>query len=143
MQNCSGTYIILDPGVTTGIAIFDKQGDLQSSLISSSNNLEVDLTQLRDRYPGVVAVCERMPLGFVGTNGNLTRQVTFIVDRIFPNAYKIAPGEWKPWAKISAPAFPTDRFKKPMRHQIDAYHLGCYFFKFKKGEYELTYQGSW
>lgn len=121
--------LALDPGITTGWA-YIAPFNIQTGVITYNeskdqfpqNHLRNALISLRQKWTPQMIVIERMPLRL---EPNL-RAVVETCEEVFPTHHLIAPGEWKPVAKIvKLPFSPSTQ------HQKDAYRMGrFYLYKF-------------
>jgi len=119
------TLVSVDPGLTTGVAIFDRTGEL---VITASFNCNSDtkisiLVEFLKLWKNSILVMERPPQG---GDYNLNRR---IVDRIwveFDDVELIYPGLWKPSMK-------TRKTKVSSRHEEDAVNMGIYFQQHRMG----------
>lgn len=119
--------IALDPGHSTGIAIFNR-GTLSYSSTVQWTELEGVLRLLKTNFFPCKVVRERMPNSSVNPHHILTMRAIEICDRYFPPNRQIGPGTWKPYSEKNF-VFPAG-FDRPTVHQIDAYRLGMYYMTF-------------
>lgn len=122
----------LDPGVTTGVAVFDDHHKVVVSTAIFWDRLQAALNEIKVAYPAIMVIRERMPTQTYGPQAKILPLVIGTVDQMFPGAHQIAPTEWKNWAKYHAPAFPTADHWRPTQHQIDAYHMGMYYLSIRE-----------
>lgn len=133
--------LALDPGVTTGYALFEVHigdkclvdlqewgnlclEDFEYSLLPALNSLEPDLK----------VYMEKIPLPLSGKLNDSLRSVLEYLHRLFPHAIETQPGVWKyilnfPRAyPLMRPLLPfhLNHDHKPTSHQKDAYYLGIY-----------------
>lgn len=111
------TLLSIDPGLTTGFAIFHK-GPVFTGTIPHAD-LGVQLRGLRRAYEPHQIVIERLP----ETLRPDLRKVQETIHLIFPNHHELLPGQWKPVAgKLVMPGH-----EKCSQHELDAYRMGRYW----------------
>lgn len=126
MMDIEEVILSLDPGITTGGAVFDLDGDLLYTFtLSAERILEDSALNLTPKV--AEAVIEETPVPTQSKMNKLLGQVLQKIDETFPEAVKITPGEWK-----------TSRFGKEKRetessvHEQDAVRLGKYYIAYKR-----------
>lgn len=127
------TTLSIDPGLTTGLAIFDRSDNLVGSRSVPYADLEGLRPWLTHIGPEFVVI-ERLPLRL---QPNLARVVAFF-DSLYPDAAKIGPGEWKPLARTKHMKYPYERFPNATIHERDAFQMGMFYIRFRKEQNAVT-----
>lgn len=145
--------LALDPGVTTGYALFEVRildgaylvehrewgnlnlEDLKESLLPTLKSLEPDLQ----------VIMEKIPLPSVGKLGDSLRRVLEYLHQLFPDAIQVAPGSWKYILNFTT-IYPLiapldDHDHPPTQHQKDAFYLGVYYIA-GKTPWEIRFTGN-
>ena len=122
-------YIAFDVGKTTGVAIFDFFGDINTSTITvfdfQISNIEYMLSMIPTE-DDIFLIIEKMP-------ENCEAYLHIAIDKIRSKSEKyveIYPAQWKPW--MSAHGI----YKNPRwsQHEIDAFSMLTYYCRVYEGE---------
>lgn len=116
----------LDPGCTTGFALFD------NDTILHVGESDIDhLPSMLSRIPKIdVVVIEDIPIPSARSRlGRDLIRVTAFLSSTFPNAVRIPPGVWKPITGQAQVPIPSTS-----PHIRDAQRLGLYYLTHRKGK---------
>jgi predicted RNase H-like nuclease (RuvC/YqgF family) len=111
--------IAFDPGVTTGVAVVDGNGNIRYTAALDERLVKSKAKQLRHKHKNALVIIE---VGPIWRNDNpLTRTVESEIFSIFPEAELVTPNLWKrhPAAKCTE--------KLTTTHERDAVRLGRWF----------------
>jgi hypothetical protein len=121
----------LDPGITTGVVMFEKDPERNSLVISRSFVLKKwNLGGLKDFEKPDNVVIEKIPLPTFGPLVDQLREIIWSLSEMYPSAVYVQPGTWKPsyWGQVPLPSmFQT-------KHEEDAYRMGLYVWNTKLKE---------
>ena len=130
-------WLCLDPGITTGWAVLDDQGQIMATSVWGTGELKTSLDLLiRQAFTSAYtldAIIEKMPnTGRMGLLGQKLEKVRRDIMDIVENIYEIPvtfvlPGTWKP-SRVARTTKVPGRFNKTplMTHQRDAVKMGRY-----------------
>ena len=130
-------WLCLDPGITTGMALLDNDGELRASTVWGTHEVKTALdTMIRALHLtgyNIEVVIEKMPPGSYGQLGAKLEAVRRDIMSVVEETYElpvtmIAPGEWKPSRIAKTTSVRGWRFDgTPMTtHQKDALRMGRY-----------------
>ncbi len=137
-------WLCIDPGITTGWALLDANGDILGTSVWGTAELEVSLdavirtAHLSDMT--VTVVIERMPPGRLGLLEQKLASVKRTIDRIVRDTYElevveVLPGTWKPSRVARTTKVPPTWQGTPlMVHQKDAIKMGRYAQEAARGK---------
>ena len=118
----------LDPGITTGYAILEPNGDLVESGNLCQEDLDDSILVALSSDTNISVVIEDIP---IPTRSPMNRQLAEIVswlDYHFPKARKVSPGVWKTNLPVANLPIPRKWENSGMTtHQKDAYRMGVWF----------------
>lgn len=121
--------LAIDPGLTTGLSVFDGSDNLVHSRSVKATSLG-DLGPWLEEISPSRVVIERLPPRL---RPELARVVYFF-DSLFPDAVKIGPGEWKPFSRSDLLKFPGETFPQATVHEKDSFKLGKFYLHFYRQE---------
>lgn len=131
-------WLCLDPGITTGMALIDADGELRASTVWGTHEVKESLDALvralhLSGYT-ITVVIERMPPGSYGQLAAkleaVRRDISMIVDETYElPSVLIPPSEWKPSRVAKTVTVRGWRFAGTpmMTHQKDAFRMGRYY----------------
>lgn len=135
-------YLCLDPGITTGFALLDDEGEILGTTVWGTAELEdaLDLVIRTCFTNGIrlTAVIEKMPPGMYGELATKLERVRQIITKLVTDTYEIptvhvAPGEWKPSRIARTTPLPWRFNNSPVIiHQKDAIRMGRYVIEKEK-----------
>jgi phenylpyruvate tautomerase PptA (4-oxalocrotonate tautomerase family) len=131
-------WLCLDPGITTGMALIDSDGELRASTVWGTHEVKESLdTLVRALHLTgytITVVIEKMPPGSYGQLAAKLERVRRDISMIVEETYElpvvmIAPGEWKPSRVAKTTSVRGWRFDSTpmMTHQKDALRMGRYY----------------
>lgn len=147
-------WVCLDPGISTGMAVLDDEGELRASTTWGTEELSLSLdTLIRGLHLSdyaVEVVIEKMPPGSYGALASKLEEVRRRIDFLVRETYEvpvtdIAPGEWKPSRVAKTAKVKGWRFNgTPMTtHQKDAFRMGRYAIDKRKRTMEKLRLEGW
>lgn len=120
------TLVAIDPGESTGLAIFFENGDVLTNTVSHEE-LENALRPLIPLHPDRVVV-ELLPHKL----SPLMRQIESICLSAFPYTTRVAPSVWK---TVNGKDVTTPKTRlngeRTTIHEKDAYRMGRYVLRFQ------------
>lgn len=122
--------LAIDPGVTTGYAILDLQGNILDSGNVLIDDLSDSIFSTLEEGKGLRVVMEELPRGIDSRLRRMLEEVVRFLDTRFPMATKFSPGMWKSSPEARHPlkwAEGLEAIDKPSDHEKDAYHIGLYY----------------
>ena len=115
--------LAIDPGETTGYVLFRSDGFIETSgNLRPDDILQSPLVQY-SKETDLNVVMERGPE--LGKLTQTLRTAFGLLDRLFPLADRVGPGEWKPITIFERVEMTTPA---PTKHQLDAFKMGLYFY---------------
>ena len=135
-------WLAIDPGITTGWALLDDDGDVLGTAVVGTHDVRKTLdTLVRVMYTkGIVldVIVERMPN--VGRMSGLSAQLEFVrkeiaavIDTYELRVTLVAPGEWKPSRVARTTQLPRKwQGQSLTEHQQDAIRMGRYVMEAKE-----------
>jgi hypothetical protein len=147
-------FIALDPGISTGMAVLDWDGELRASTTWGTEELATSLDalirglHLTDYV--VEVVIEAKPPGSYGHLGAKLDEVRRRIDYIVRETYELPvtvlkPSEWKPSDAAKSAVVKGWRFAgTPMTtHQKDAFRMGRYAVERRRATLEELRLRGW
>lgn len=112
-------FVAFDPGVTTGIAVVDDNGNVVVTYaMREANGVEIIARELHSAYPDADVVAEQPPQ-YAGHYRAHTQGIEKVLTSIFPDLDWATPSQWK--------GTPASRPPSPLRnltqHEKDAVGL--------------------
>ncbi len=146
-------WLCLDPGITTGMALIDSNGELRASTVWGTaelkNSLDTMVRALHLTGYNITVVIEKMPPGSYGQLATKLEAVRKDIHRVVEDTYElpcayIAPGEWKPSRIAKTVEVKNWRWNGTpmMTHQKDAFRMGRYYLDKIQREAYKTWEGN-
>lgn len=146
-------WLCLDPGITTGMALLDDQGELRATTVWGTHEVKRSLDALvRGLHLtgyDIECVVEKMPPGSYGQLAVKLEAVRSDIREVLVETYElpvthVAPGEWKPSRIAKTTKVKGWRFggTPMMTHQKDALRMGRYLIDKRRRTMEKIKPGS-
>ncbi len=131
-------WLCLDPGITTGMAVIDADGELRASTVWGTHEvreaLDILVRALHLSGYSITVVIEKMPPGSYGQLARKLEKVRADIAMVVEETYElpvvmIPPSEWKPSRVAKTVNIKGWRFggTPMMTHQKDAFRMGRYY----------------
>lgn len=126
----------IDPGITTGYALLDEEGNVLNVGEASQLNLKESLSKFLG-IEDLEVVVESIPIPTRSKMNERLLLILSIINGLFSEQTKISPGTWKPTPVAFHPCPPG-----VSKHCKDAIRLGVYYIIHKKEPDEKLNRGD-